>query len=159
MIAESKKSLPLHPKTHTMCQTEIISQHIGAIGRRSFDKRMQLASPSYVEKRGTTARLLNEVDHLCEQLHNDFPTITADDYRMFEAKLKILINTLELLWQESLSHPELAPYSQRLSLQIADLQELDHDIKTFRVNAERNTALKATMATIGKLDFSKFSQN
>lgn len=142
-----------------MCQTEIISQHIGNIGRRSFDKRMRMASPLFVEKRGETARLLNEVDLLCEQLHKDFPTITSEDYKMFEAKLKILIDTLELLWQDSMTHPEWAPYSQRLRLQINDLQELDHDIRAFRVNAAQNTSLKNTLTQIGALDFSAINQN
>jgi len=53
-----------------------------------------------------------------------------------------------------MTHPELAPYSQRLRLQIADLQELDHDIKAFRVDASQNTALKSTLSQIGALDFS-----
>ena len=70
-----------------MCQTAIITQHIGRIGRRSFDRRMRLASPLYVERRGELARLLNEVDSLSERLHNDFPTISADDYRLFGPEL------------------------------------------------------------------------
>lgn len=40
-----------------------------------------------------------------------------------------------LLWQDSMAHPELASYSQRLRLQIADLQELDHDIREFNGNS------------------------
>ena len=47
-----------------MCQTQVISRHIGRIGRRSFDRRMRIVSPLYVERRGEIARLLNEVDAL-----------------------------------------------------------------------------------------------
>ncbi len=138
-----------------MCQTAIITQHIGRIGRRSFDRRMRLASPLYVERRGELARLLNEVDSLSERLHNDFPTISADDYRLFGPELKIVISTLKSLRNESLSHRELKPYDERLRQQIADLEELDHDIKAFRVNAPKNEGLQKAMAAIGALDFSK----
>ena len=30
-----------------MCQTAVISHHIGRIGRRSFDRRMRMASPLF----------------------------------------------------------------------------------------------------------------
>jgi hypothetical protein len=39
--------------------------------------------------------------------------------------------------------------------QIADLVELDHDIKAFRVDAPKNKELQATMAMLNSLDFSK----
>ena len=118
-----------------MCQTQVISRHIGRIGRRSFDRRMRMASPMFAEKRGEIARLLNEVDSLSYRLHDEFPTITENDYRMFGPELKILISTLKSLRQESLTHKELKPYNDRMRQQISDLEELDHDIKTFRVDA------------------------
>ena len=49
-----------------MCQTSLISRRIGRIGRRSFDRRMRLASPMFVEKQGEIQYLLNEVDRLSE---------------------------------------------------------------------------------------------
>ena len=138
-----------------MCQTAIISKHIGRIGRRSFDRRLRLASPMYMERRGELARLLNDVDRLSYLLHEEFSTITAEDYHLFGSELKIVINTLKALRQESLSHNELSPYNDRMRQQISDLEEIDHDIKTFRVNAPMNENLRQTMATIGALDFSR----
>lgn len=138
-----------------MCETQIISRHIGRIGRRSFDRRMRIASPMFVEKRGELARLLNEVDKLSDRLHEEFPTISEDDYRMFGQELKILISTLRDLRQESLVRKELKPYNDRMRQQIADLEELDHDIKVFRVDAPKNKELQATMALLSNLDFSK----
>ncbi len=138
-----------------MCETQIISRHIGRIGRRSFDRRMRIASPMFVEKRGELARLLNEVDKLSDRLHDEFPTITEDDYRMFGPELKVLISTLRDLRQESLIRKELKPYNDRMRQQIADLEELDHDIKVFRVDAPKNKELQATMALLSNLDFSK----
>ena len=138
-----------------MCQTQVISRHIGRIGRRSFDRRMRMASPMFAEKRGEIARLLNEVDSLSYRLHDEFPTITENDYRMFGPELKILISTLKSLRQESLTHKELKPYNDRMRQQISDLEELDHDIRTFRIDAPKNNELQATMALLSNLDLSK----
>ena len=140
-----------------MCQTEVISQHIGQIGRRSFDRRMRMASPLYVERRGELARLLNQVDSLSERLHNDFSTISEEDYQMFGSELKIVISTLKALRRESKSHCELRKYDNRMREQILDLEELDHDIYTFRVKALKNKSLQETMAKASKMDFSKLS--
>ena len=138
-----------------MCQTAVISRHIGRIGRRSFDRRMRMASPLFVERQGEVARLLNEVDRLSDRLHEDFITITEDDYRMFGPGLKIVISTLKALRRESQSRPELKVYDNRMREQILDLEELDHDIYNFRVKAPKNKELQEVMAKIGKMDFSK----
>ena len=136
-----------------MCQTQVISKHIGQIGRKSFDRRMRIASPMFVERRGELARLLNEVDRLSDRLHDEFPTIFENDYRLFGPELKVLISTLKALRQDSLNRKELKPYNNRMRQQIADLEELDHDIKAFRVNAPKNEELQATMAMLNNLDF------
>ena len=138
-----------------MCQTQVISKHIGRIGRRSFDRRMRIASPLFVERRGELARLLNEVDKLSDRLHEEFPTISENDYRLFGPELKVMISTLKALRQDSLTRKELKPYNDSMRQQISDLEELDHDIKAFRVDAVQNKELQATMALLGNLDFSK----
>lgn len=137
-----------------MCQTQVISRHIGRIGRRSFDRRMRMASPMFVEKQGELPRLLNEVDNLSSRLHDEFPTITENDYRIFGPELKIVISTLKALRQESLAHGELKPYNDRLRQQIADLEELDHDIQAFRIDALKNEKIQQAVAAVGNIDFS-----
>ena len=138
-----------------MSETKIISKNISSIGRRSYSRRMRMASPSFVEKSGEMDSLLNDVDSLCQQLHDDFPTITVDDYLMFAAKLQILIATLKALLQERQAYSYVGDYNERLRLQIVDLEELDHDFKTFKVDAPQNEALKQAMTAIGQLDFSR----
>ncbi len=137
-----------------MCQTDVISSHIGRIGRHSFDRRMRMASPLFQEKRGEMARLLNEVDKLSECLHDQFATISEEDYRLFARELKIVIATLKALRQESLSRTELRIYDDRMRQQITDLEELDHDIRVFRVDAPKNVALQEALADVKDLDFS-----
>jgi len=137
-----------------MCQTQVISRHIGRIGRRSFDRRMRIVSPLFVERRGEIARLLNEVDALSEHLHDEFPTITEEDYNLFGPELKIVIATLKSLLRESMTRRELKPYNERMREQIVDLEELDHDIVEFRIKALKDEGLQAAMASVGKIDFS-----
>lgn len=138
-----------------MCQTQVISRHIGRIGRHSFDRRMRMASPLFVERQGEMTRLLNEVDKLSDRLHTEFPTITEEDYRLFGSELRIVINTLKDLRKDSLTRSELKLYANRMREQIVDLEELDHDIRTFRVEAPKNKELQATLAQLDKLDFSR----
>lgn len=140
-----------------MCQPLIISRHIGRIGRRTFDRRMRMASPLFVEKQDELPRLLKEVDRLSDRLHSDFPTISEMDYRLFGPELRIVISTLKELRRESLIRKELKPYNDRMRQQIADLEELDHDIRAFRVDAPKNNELQATLALLGNLDYSKLS--
>jgi len=139
-----------------MCQTAVISRHIGRIGRRSFDRRMRMASPLFVERQGEVARILNEIDRLSDCLHEDFITITEEDYRMFGSELKIVISTLKALRRESQSRPELRRYDERMREQILDLEELDHDIVEFRIKAPKDESLQRTLASLSELDFSKY---
>ena len=137
-----------------MCQTAVISRHIGRIGRRSFDRRMRMASPLFTERQGEVARILNEVDRLSDRLHDEFITITEDDYRMFGSELKILISTLKALRRESQSRSELHRYDERMRQQILDLEELDHDIVEFRIKAMKDEELQEALASIKDIDFS-----
>ena len=138
-----------------MCQTAVISHHIGRIGRRSFDRRMRMASPLFTEKRGEMARLLNDVDRLSNRLHDEFISITEEDYRMFCPELKIVFSTLKALRRESQPRADLKHYDERMRQQIADLEELDHDIYVFRVKAPKNKELQEAMSKISKLDLAK----
>ena len=141
-----------------MCQTAEISRHIGRIGRRSFNRRMRLASPLFVEKQGEVAHLLNDVDRLSDQLHDEFITITEDDYRLFGPELKIVISTLKALRRESKTRPELRRYDNRMREQIVDLEELDHDILEFRVKAPKDEALQQTLSSLKNIDLSYLFQ-
>ncbi len=121
----------------------------------SFNRRMRMASPLYVERRGELARLLNEIDRLRNQIHDEFSTITVEDYNMFGQELRIVIENLKSLRSESHSRPELRLYNNRMREQIEDLEELEHDIKSFRVNAPKSEGLQEVMTKIGCLDFSQ----
>ena len=142
----------------SMCHPEIISQEIGRIGHRSFDRRMRMASPMFTEKRGEMTRLLNEVDSLCNQLHEAFQTISPEDYAIFGPRLRIVIAKLKALKQESQNQSGFTCHEVRIEQQLSDLEELEHDIKVFRVDAQKNDSLKKAMENVAKLDFSKLAR-
>lgn len=137
-----------------MCQTAIISHSIGILGRKSYDRRMRVVSPLYVEKRGEMTRLCNGLERLCTLLHTEFPTITKADYEVFGPELKILIDTLMDLLTDSKKLG--STMNDRLRVHVDDLIELNHDIVKFRINLQENKELQKTMKAIGKLDFSKY---
>lgn len=139
-----------------MCQTATISRSIGRLGRRSFDRRMRVVSPMFVDKKGDITRLCNSVAGLCEMLHEDFSTITKEDYEVFGGELRVLISTLKDLYQDSLCREELKESNELLRTQIDDLVELNHDILNFRVHLQEDEAVRKTMKSIGQLDFSRF---
>lgn len=141
-----------------MCETQVICKAIGRVGRRSYDRRIKIASAMYVNRNGDMTRLLNDVDRLSAQLHDAFPTITGSDYNFFGQELSIVIDTLKALSRETASHSELTACSERLRRQIDDLEELTHDIKAFRIDAANNKQLQATMASIDGIDFSKYAR-
>ena len=68
--------------------------------------------------------------------------------------MKIVISTLKSLLKESMMRRELKPYNERMRDQIVDLEELDHDIREFRIKALKNEKLQALMAAASKIDFS-----
>lgn len=143
----------IKPK-NIMCQAAEISRHIGRIGRRSFDRRMRMASPLFVERQGEVSRILNEVDRLSDRLHDEFITITEDDYNQFGPELKIVIETLKALRRESRLRPELRRYDERMRQQILDLEELDHDIVEFRIKAPKDKELQRSLSSLKDIDFS-----
>lgn len=57
--------------------------------------------------------------------------------------------------KESLPHHNSAKYNERMRQQIAELEELDYDIKAFRIDALQNKGIQQAMSAIGSLDFSQ----
>lgn len=156
LFAHSKFSSYICNKYRKMCQTAIISRSIEHLGRKSFDRRMRIVSPLYSERKGDLTRICNQLSNLCEMLHTDFSTITKEDYAVFGPELKVLISTLKDLYSDSKKTRLLHEDNERLREHIQDLEELDHDIKCYRLKLQNNPSVQSAMSSIGKLDFSRF---
>lgn len=141
-----------------MCETKRISRSITRLGRHSFNQRLNIVSPLYVDKEGDIEKLLNEVGLLSKELHEAFPTISENDYKVFGPELRVVIDTLKSLRKDSLSRVELKSYNDRLRQQIAELEELDHDIKVFRIDAPKNKELNLAMQAVNNLNLSKYAK-
>lgn len=137
-----------------MCQTATISRSIGQLGRNTFDRRMRIVSPLYVEKRGEMTRLCNGLERLSNLLHEEFQTITKADYEVFGPELRLLIVTLKGLLTDSEKLD--ANGNERLRERVDDLVELNHDIVNFRVRLQEDENCRQAMKEIGKLNFSRF---
>ena len=112
----------------------------------------------FTEKYEEMTCLMNEVDSFCNQLHEAFQTISPEDYAVFEPRLRIVIATFKALMQESQNQSSFTCHEVRIEQQLSDLEELEHDIKVFRVDAQKNESLKKAMENVAKLDFSKLAR-
>lgn len=112
----------------------------------------------FTEKYEEMTCLMNEVDSLCNQLHEAFQTISPEDYAIFGPMLRIVIAKLKALMQESQNQSSFTCHEVRIEQQLSDLEELEHDIKVFRVDAQKNESLKKAMENVAKLDFSKLAR-
>ena len=112
----------------------------------------------FTEKYEEMTCLMNEVDSLCNQLHEAFQTISPEDYAVFGPRLRIVIATFKALMQESQNQSSFTCYEERMKRQLSDLEELEHDIKVFRVDAQKNDSLKKAIETVDKIDFSKLAR-
>ena len=130
-----------------MCQTELISNTVVRLGRRSFTHRMEVASPNGYEM-ARLARLNRELDALYELIYDDWGSITEEDYKVFGGQLTLLVKTIKQLYDDcckgnlrSDSHGEV----ERLGMNYSVLYELNSDIVNFRIKAPHNAALQAMM--------------
>lgn len=110
----------------------------------------------FVDRKGDMTRLCKSVADLCGRLHDEFPTITREDYEVFGGELRVLIDTLNDLYRDSLLRTELEESNELLKEQIDDLMEVNHDIVNFRVRLQEDEEVKRTMEAIGSLDFNRF---
>lgn len=125
----------------TMCQTMLISDSIVSLSKRSFARRLRTVSARIAAEKGVLTRLNNQLDELYELLYDNYPSITKDDYDSFKGNLTILLDTLKGLcqdYEQSPYHGALSDAISRLNSNRMALQELDGDIRYFRINLPRN---------------------
>jgi hypothetical protein len=140
-----------------MCQTGIITDKVVRLSRRSFNHRIEAASPKGYH-RGQLARLNRELDGLYEIIYDDWNTITEDDYKVFGGQLLILIQTIKQLYDACRKLPKdmgLKEEIHKLSMNYSALYELNSDIVNFRIKLPKNEEMKATMRKLKELDVSK----
>lgn len=139
-----------------MCQTGVITRKVVRLSRRSFNHRIEAASPNGYQK-GQLVRLNRELDSLYEIIYDDWTTITADDYKVFGGQFEILIQTIKQLYDTCRKLPKemgLKEETNKLGMNYSALYELNSDIVNFRIKLPKNAEMKKTMRELVQLDFS-----
>ncbi len=132
-----------------MCQTMCISNSIVSLSKRSFTRRLRIASSRMVAEKGMLARLNNQLDELYELLYDNFTSMTASDYEQFAPQLAVLIETLKSLHRDYLHSSykhALSDSINRLQGNISAIEEIKHDIQNFKVNLPYNPRYSKIMA-------------
>lgn len=132
-----------------MCQTMCISESIVSLSKRSFTRRLRIASSRMAAEKGMLARLNNQLDELYELLYDNFTSMSVSDYKQFAQQLTVLIETLKSLHRDYLhsTYKEvLCDSINRLQGNISAIEEIKHDILHFKVNLPYNPRYSKIMA-------------
>ena len=131
-----------------MCQTNTITQSVVRLSRRSFNHRMDVASPQGYHV-SQLVRLNHDLDSLYELLYSEWRTVTEEDYRVFGGQFVIMLQTLKQLYDSCRRLPKskgLKDETEKLGMNYSALSELNSDIMNFSIRAPHNIALQAMMA-------------
>lgn len=140
-----------------MCQTRLITNKVLRLSRRSFNHRLEAASPKGYQYR-QLVRLNRELDSLYDTIYDDWTTITEDDYKVFGGQLVILIQTIKQLYDACKKLPKemgMKEETRKLSMNYSALYELNSDIVNFRIKLPKNEEMKETLRELSKLDNSR----
>ena len=124
-----------------MCQTMLISESIVSLSKRSFARRLRAVSAHVTAEKSMLTRLNNQLDSLYELLYDNYPSMTADDYNSFKEYLHILLETIQGLcedYERSLYREALADSLARLRSNRIAIEEIDNDIRNFKIRLPRN---------------------
>ena len=137
-----------------MCQTEVISNAVVRLGRRSFTHRMDVARPNGY---GTEqlARLNRELDNLYELIYEDWRNISETDYAVFGGQLVILVKTVKQLYDDCrrlTDNTKMKKEVEKLGMNYSALYELNSDIVNFCIKMPKNQEMKSLMKRLAEID-------
>lgn len=132
-----------------MCRTSVISNRIVRLGTRSFRQRIEAAAGEGY-RRAQLTTLNRDIESFCELLHDDFNSITADDYRIFGPQLDLLLDSIDELHSACKGMPSDFGFSietKRLETNKSTLHELKYDIENFRLDSKTAKRFSPLMAS------------
>jgi hypothetical protein len=137
-----------------MCQANVITRRVVRLSRRSFNHRIEVASPNgYPKER--LAKLNHELNNLYEMIYEEWATITEDDYKVFGGQLEILLQTIKNLYDTCKKQPremDLKDETQKLGMNYSALYELNSDIVNFRIKLPQNEEMRQVLNQLAEMD-------
>lgn len=127
-----------------MCQTQLISHHIVRLSTRSYRQRLEAMAPDGYT-RSQLMRLNHDLDSFYELLYSQWRTVTAEDYKVFGPQLKVMLQTLNALYHVCNKLPKsmnMAKETEQLGRNYSALQEIDSDIRNFRIKVSQDAEMK-----------------
>ena len=116
----------------------LISNSIVSLSKRSFARRLRTASYRVAVEKSALTRLNNQLDELYELLYDNYSSMTASDYDSFKDNLSILLSTLYRDYRRSSFRNSLAESIDSLQSNIAALEEMDSDIRNYKIRLPLN---------------------
>ncbi len=123
-----------------MCQVAVLSRSLSDLSKRSFTQRVDAISGQETRIKTRLTRLNNQLDDLCEQLYDAYSDIVESEYMAIKPYLTLLIDTLKDLYRFYKGHSTdgISDYLCRLQTNISAIEEIDADIRNFKINLYRN---------------------
>jgi len=137
-----------------MCQTEVISNTVVRLGRRSYTHRMEVARPNAYGV-AQLARLNRELDDLYELIYEDWRNISEVDYAVFGGQFVILVKTVKQLYDDCrrlADNAKMKNEVEKLGMNYSALYELNSDIVNFCIKMPKNQEMKQLMQRLSEID-------
>jgi len=137
-----------------MCQTEMISNTVLRLGRKSYTQRMEVARPNAYGV-AKLARLNRELADLYELIYEDWRNISELDYAVFGGQFVILVKTVKQLYDDCrklADNAKMKKEVEKLGLNYSALYELNSDIVNFCIKMPKNQEMKHLMQRLSEID-------
>lgn len=141
-------------KEETMCESAVISDKVVKLSRRSYNHRLEIASPRGYQL-SQLQKLNKELDKLYELIYDEWNTITEEDYKVFGEQLVILTQTIKQLYNACKRLPKhmgMEEDTKKLGMNFAALYELNSDIVNFRIKTPKSDKIKQALQKLSEVD-------
>jgi len=136
-----------------MCQTEIISNSIVKLSKRSFAYQLNALAPVPSHYKRLLSRLNYDLDTFYDELYEAYHTVTEEDYKIIGPYLQVLIKTLNELHDVCKKMPSscgLASQTEKLEDNISAITEVNNDIVNFKIRLPKDPEMKDIMQRVSK---------
>ena len=136
-----------------MCETLAISQRMVRVSRRTYNNRLDVATPNRYSV-GKLARLNKDLDGLYELLYSQWRSVSDEDYNVFGGQFKLLLETIKGLYDTCRKAPSsmgLNDETRKLGMNYSALYEINSNIVHFAINAPKNEKLKKALEMAGQV--------